>query len=383
MPSPLALAKQLINIPSITPEDNGCQDLIAGRLAKLGFDIHHIPAEQVSNLWALHGQKGPLFVFSGHTDVVPPGPLTQWSSDPFSATERDNTLYGRGAADMKSAVAAMTHAFERFLAQCPDPAFRLGMMLTSDEEGPATHGTVKLVDYLIEQQLQPDWCLIGEASSQHALADSIKIGRRGSLHGELSVLGKQGHIAYPQLADNPIHRCFTALDTLTKIQWDEGNEHFTPTSFQIYHIHADTGASNIIPGSLSAKFNFRYAPCSTHQELIDKVLHTLDEHQLDYHIDWNLSSEPFLSQPGTLTESIKGAISETLGIETEINTKGGTSDGRFIAKTGAEIVELGPINASIHQANEHINITDLNKLTDIYTQILFKLEQTALTISST
>ena len=368
--SAVQLAQQLINIESLTPDDNGCQPLIQQRLERLGFNTKSIVSSDVTNLWAQHGNSGPLLVFSGHTDVVPPGPDSDWTTPPFFASIRNGNLYGRGAADMKSALAAMVVATEQFIKENPHYPGSIGFMITSDEEGDAVDGTCKIVDYLMQQKIKIDYCLIGEASSQTQLGDTIKVGRRGSLHGILKVIGKQGHIAYPQLADNPIHRSFTALDELTHIEWDQGNEYFGPTSFQIYNINADTGASNIIPGSLTASFNFRFAPCSTAAQLKQQVHAVFDQHALQYEIEWNESSKPFLSRCGALMEATKAAISETCGIATEANTTGGTSDGRFIADTGCEIVELGAINKCIHQVNEYINVNDLNTLTKTYKRIL-------------
>jgi succinyl-diaminopimelate desuccinylase len=369
----LELAKQLINIESITPNDNGCQDLIEKFLIELGFTVKKIPSNGVSNLWAEYGKNGPLFAFSGHTDVVPPGNINKWQSSPFEATIKEGYLFGRGAADMKSALAAMLVACKIFLKKNPNFNGKIGFLITSDEEGNATDGTKKIVDYLQENNIKLNWCLIGEASSQEKLGDSIKVGRRGSLHGELQVFGKQGHIAYPQLADNPIHRSFKALDALTQTIWDHGDDVFTPTSFQIYNINADTGASNVIPGILTARFNFRFAPTSTADSLKNKVHKVFDDHNLQYDIQWNLMSQPFLSSPGQLTQAVKDSVREICGIETHPNTTGGTSDGRFIAATGCEIVELGAISKCIHQVNEHIKVADLEKLTELYERTLTKI----------
>lgn len=370
----VSLAKELINRKSITPNDAGCQDILIDRLEKIGFSITRLPSDNVSNFWAEYGNaQGPLFVFSGHTDVVPPGDEHDWHSPPFQATIKDGDLYGRGAADMKTALAAMVVATERFIEKHPTLHGRIGFIITSDEEGNATDGTIKVVEHLQAQKKSIDWCLIGEASSQKQLGDSIKIGRRGSLHGALTVLGKQGHIAYPNQAINPIHRSFQALDFLTHIEWDFGNDHFAPTSFQIYNINADTGASNVIPGTLTARFNFRYAPTSTAEDLIAKTHEAFNDYGLDYRIDWQHSSKPFLSVPGRLTNACVHAISQHCGIETNPNTTGGTSDGRFIAPTGAEVVELGLVSKSIHQVNENANIEDLKKLTVMYEEVLKQL----------
>ena len=369
----LELSKQLINIASITPNDNHCQTLIRQLLVGMGFDITDVSHENVTNTWARFGKSEPLFVFSGHTDIVPAGPEHQWLSPPFNATIRDDTLFGRGAADMKTALAAMLSACQTFLKRHPKPKGSIAFMLTSDEEGPANFGTKKLVEYCQENNINIDWCLIGEASSVETLGDSIKIGRRGSLHGKLNVIGKQGHIAYPHLADNPIHRSFKALDALTQTDWDQGNEHFDPTSFQIYNINADTGATNIIPGTLTASFNFRYSPASNVDSLKEKVHAIFDAHDLHYTVDWYLSSKPFYSTQGKLVAACKSVIKEVCDIQTIANTKGGTSDGRFIADLGCEIVELGTINKSIHQVNEHIKLDDLALLEKLYEGVLEKL----------
>ncbi len=366
----LVLAKQLINIQSTTPNDNGCQDIIIKQLKSLGFSIEKLPSGKVSNFWAKHGKTTPLFVFAGHTDVVPSGLKDDWKSSPFTATIRDGHVYGRGAADMKSALAAMVIGCKRFIEKYPEHEGSIAFLITSDEEGDAIDGTRKVIEYLGKQNIKMDWCLIGEAPSNDHLGDVIKIGRRGSLHGTLQVIGKQGHIAYPQQADNPIHRCFKALDALTHTEWDQGNEHFTPTSFQIYNIQADTGASNVIPGSLTAKFNFRYSPSSTAEDLQQRVHQVFDDHELNYNIQWHVSSKPFLSQNGKLTEATKATIKKICQIDTDANTTGGTSDGRFIAPTGTEVIELGPSSKSIHQVDENMNIKDLETLTDLYEGIL-------------
>lgn len=371
--SALELAQTLINKPSITPNDSGCQTLLRQLLVAMGFDITDVSHNGVTNTWARLGKQAPLLAFSGHTDIVPPGPEHQWISPPFTATIRDDILYGRGAADMKTALAAMIIACKNFLEQHPNPKGSIAFMITSDEEGNAEFGTKKLVEYCQQHHIKIDWCIIGEASSNEQLGDSIKVGRRGSLHGNLKVIGKQGHIAYPQLADNPIHRCFKALDALTQTQWDEGNEHFDPTSFQIYNINADTGATNVIPGVLTASFNFRYAPTTTAAQLTDKVQKIFDEHELHYEIDWNHASKPFYSPQQSLLPACQKVIAEICGIDTLPNTKGGTSDGRFIADLGCEIVELGAINKSIHHVNEHIAVNDIEQLQQLYEGILKQL----------
>lgn len=370
MTETLSLAKQLINIQSVTPNDNHCQKILIDRLQKLGFTITELNSNGVSNFFAVRGSGEKLFAFSGHTDVVPPGDLTEWHSPPFIATVRDGKLFGRGAADMKSALAAMVVATEQFISKNPKHTGKIGFLITSDEEGSGKDGTIRIVEYLQKNNIKLDYCLIGEATSTKKLGDVIKVGRRGSLHGQLTVHGKQGHIAYPHLAINPIHRSFQALDHLTHIEWDTATDLFSPTSFQIYNINADTGANNIIPGSLTARFNFRYSPESTAESLQKKVETVFEEHQLSYDIQWNHSSKPFYSKPGLLTNTCCDVILNLCNVTTEQNTTGGTSDGRFIAATGAEIVELGLRNESIHHVDENTDLTDLEKLTDLYENIL-------------
>src|SRR3990167_3716849 len=372
----LSLAKQLINIESITPNDHGCQIILIERLKKIGFDITDLSSHGVSNFLAIKDTKNAkqFFAFSGHTDVVPPGDKNEWHSPPFEATVRDGKLFGRGSADMKSALAAMIVATERFLQKHPNTSGKIGFLITSDEEGSGRDGTIKIVEYLQKNNIKLDYCLIGEASSNKILGDAIKVGRRGSLHGELTVHGKQGHIAYPHLAINPIHRSFQALDHLTNIEWDQQTQLFSPTRFQIYNINADTGsANNIIPGALTARFNFRYSPESTAESLQSRVAQVFDEHQLHYAIKWNHSSKPFYSKPGLLTQTCIDSIKNCCNVTTVLNTTGGTSDGRFIAATGAEIVELGLCSESIHHVDENTNLDDLKKLTDLYEVILEKI----------
>ncbi|AAO90210.1 succinyl-diaminopimelate desuccinylase [Coxiella burnetii] len=370
MSETLNLLKQLIERPSITPNDAGCQTILIDRLKSVGFQCEHLPFGEVHNFWAWHGHQSPFIIFAGHTDVVPPGDETQWHSPPFTPTEKNGYIYGRGAADMKSGLAAMVVAAENFVKQNPDHNGTIGFIVTSDEEGPAENGTQKVVDYLQQKNIKLDYCIVGEASSNEKLGDAIKIGRRGSMHGELTIIGKQGHIAYPHLADNPIHRSFQAFEALAKTKWDEGNEHFTPTSFQFYNVEAGAGAANVIPATLKAKFNFRFAPIHTTQQLQQKVERILNYYQLNYDIQWNVSSQPFFSGNGRLATFVRQAIQEICHLNTEPNTYGGTSDGRFIATTGCEVIELGPVNKTAHHVNENICIADLEKLTDIYFRTL-------------
>ncbi len=365
----LELARELIRRPSVTPEDAGCQALLAERLAALGFHIEPLPFGEVSNLWARWGREGPLFVFAGHTDVVPPGPLGDWTSPPFEPTERDGLLYGRGAADMKGSIAAMVTAVERLLAR-GRPQGSIGFLITSDEEGPAVDGTVRVVETLEARGEKIDWCLVGEPTASETVGDVIKNGRRGSLSGELTVHGVQGHVAYPQLADNPVHRAAPALAELCTLRWDEGNAFFPPTSFQISNIHAGTGATNVIPGELRISFNFRYSTETDADGIRQRVEELLDRHGLDYSLEWIHSGAPFLTPAGALVDAARAAVSEIAGIQPELSTSGGTSDGRFIAPTGAEVVELGPVNATIHKVDECVGIDELERLSSIYERLM-------------
>jgi succinyl-diaminopimelate desuccinylase len=339
-------------------------------LERLGFRTEHLRYGDVSNLWARRGERAPLFVFAGHTDVVPPGPLDQWVSDPFLPRLREGHLHGRGATDMKGSLAAMVTACERFLSTRADHAGSIAFLLTSDEEGPAVDGTVKVVEHLGARGERIDWCLVGEPTSRERVGDTIKVGRRGSLGAVLRVHGQQGHVAYPRLADNPIHRAAAAIAELVAIDWDRGNEHFPPTSFQISNIRAGTGADNVIPGELEVVFNLRFSTESTAAAIRQRVTGLLDGHGLDYDIDWKLSGAPFLTPAGALTSGVSRAILEVTGLETGFSTSGGTSDGRFIAPTGAQVVELGPVNATIHKVNENTNIEELGQLSLIYEKIL-------------
>jgi succinyl-diaminopimelate desuccinylase len=373
MTATLDLAKQLISIPSVTPDDMGCQKIIADRLSKIGFKIENLRYGEVDNLWARYGTQSPLFVFAGHTDVVPTGPVEKWRSDPFTPTIVNDVMTGRGTADMKSSIAAMVCACENFLQDKKEIAGSIGFLITSDEEGPATDGTVKVVEYLRNNNEKIDWCLVGEPSSTNTLGDVIKNGRRGSIGGNLTIHGVQGHIAYPHLAKNPIHLFVDAMQILCNEVWDNGNDFFPPTSFQISNINGGTGASNVIPGDLNVQFNLRFSTEITDQAIRSRIEDILDEHQLDYTLDWSLSGQPFLTPGGKLVEAAKQAIKSVCDIEAELSTAGGTSDGRFIAPTGAQVVELGPVNDSIHKIDENINITELERLTEIYTDILQRL----------
>jgi succinyl-diaminopimelate desuccinylase len=370
MSATLELSRALIERPSVTPDDKGCQQLLAERLEKIGFVIEHLRFGDVDNLWARRGTTAPLFAFAGHTDVVPTGPLTDWITHPFKPEVRDGYLFGRGAADMKSSIAAMITACERFVAGHSDHTGSIAFLITSDEEGPSVYGTIKVVEHLEARNEKIKWCLVGEPSSKDQTGDIIKNGRRGSLCGVLTIQGRQGHVAYPHLADNPIHRAAPALHELASIEWDSGNEFFPPTTFQISNIMAGTGAENVIPGSLEALFNLRFSTESTAESLKSQVTAVLDRHGLDYNIQWRLSGQPFLTPAGELVEAARRAIHSTIGINTELSTSGGTSDGRFIAPTGAQVVELGPVNATIHQTNECVNIAELDKLSTIYEEIL-------------
>ena len=373
MSETLELAKNLVGRASVTPKDAGCQKLMRERLEAIGFRSEDLAFGDVSNLWARRGDHRPLLVFAGHTDVVPPGPLEQWHSDPFTPDIRDGMLYGRGAADMKGSLAAMITACEAFIAAHPDHQGSIGFLITSDEEGPAVDGTVKVVDHLENKGEHIDLCLVGEPSSSRYAGDVIKNGRRGSLNGMLLVHGKQGHVAYPHLATNPVHLAAPALAELISMEWDQGNAHFPPTSFQISNLQAGTGAENIIPGNLNVMFNLRYSTELTEQKIRDRIHAILDRYQLDYTLEWRLSGEPFLTPAGDLVDAARAAIREVAHIETTLSTSGGTSDGRFIAPTGAQVLELGPINATIHQVNECVAVAALDELSGIYRRILEKL----------
>lgn len=366
----LALAKQIIARPSVTPDDAGCMEIITERLKPLGFSIEFINRNGVTNLWARRGTAAPLFVFAGHTDVVPTGPLEQWTSPPFAPEIRDGVLYGRGTADMKSGVAAAVTAVEAFIAAHPNHPGSLAFLLTSDEEGDAIDGTVAVVDALKARGETLDFCIIGEPTSVNTLGDMIKNGRRGSLSGNLMVKGIQCHIAYPEKGRNPIHEAAPALAELAATRWDEGNEYFPPTTWQVSNIHGGTGATNVIPGQLEIKFNFRFSTASTPEGLQQRLCAVLDKHRLDYDIKWTLGARPFLTGRGPLADAAATAIREICGIDTELSTTGGTSDGRFIADICKQMLEIGPVNATSHKIDECIEVAALPKLSAIYTRIL-------------
>ncbi len=367
------LVRDLIARDSVTPDDAGCQSVLAERLGAIGFTVEHLRFGEVDNLWARRGTDGPLLAFAGHTDVVPPGPLDAWQSDPFAPEVRDGYLYGRGAVDMKSSIAAMVTACERFVAAHPAHRGSIAFLITSDEEGPSIDGTVRVVEHLEARNEKIDWCLVGEPSSRERTGDIIKNGRRGSLNGKLCIHGKQGHVAYPGLADNPIHRAAPALAELAAVEWDGGNEHFPPTSFQISNIRAGDGTENVIPGTLDVMFNLRFSTESSVESIRTRTHAILDRYGLDYTLDWKLSGQPFLTPAGELVDAATAAIRKVTGIHTGLSTSGGTSDGRFIAPTGAQVVELGPVNATIHQVNECIRVSEIDDLSVIYEEILKQL----------
>ncbi|MCL1048173.1 succinyl-diaminopimelate desuccinylase [Shewanella abyssi] len=369
----LALAKDLISRPSVTPLDEGCQTLMAKRLSDAGFNIEDMLFEDTTNMWARRGTKKPVFCFAGHTDVVPVGDLNRWHTPPFEPVVIDDYLHGRGAADMKGSLAAMVVATENFVKKHPDHKGSIAFLITSDEEGPFINGTTRVIDTLEARNEKITWSLVGEPSSTHKLGDIVKNGRRGSLTGNLTVNGIQGHVAYPHLADNPIHKAAPALDELARMKWDNGNEFFPPTSFQIANINGGTGASNVIPGALEVMFNFRYSTEVTAEILIERVLNILDAHGLDYDINWIFNGLPFLTGDGPLLDATRDAIKKVTGLDTDPQTSGGTSDGRFIAPTGAQVLELGPVNATIHKVNECVKVTDLEQLALCYEAILENL----------
>jgi len=377
MTKTLDLTKALIALPSITPDDKGCQQLLVDILEPAGFKAEKLRfgegKDAVDNIWLRKGTEAPLFCFAGHTDVVPTGPVENWASNPFEATERDGKLYGRGTADMKGSIAAFTVACTQFVKDYPDHKGSIAYLITSDEEGPAHNGTVKVIETLEARNEKIDWCLVGEPSSTNKVGDVIKNGRRGSLGCTLKVIGKQGHVAYPHLANNPIHLTAPMLAELTKMQWDEGNDFFPPTTFQVSNLNAGTGVTNVIPGTLEMVFNFRFSTEITPKEIQERVEAMLKKHELNYDINWALSGMPFLTAEGSLVESAVAAIKTVAGNDTELSTSGGTSDGRFIAPTGAQVLELGPTNATIHQVNECVGVDELDTLEDIYFHLLENL----------
>lgn len=369
----IALARRLIARDSVTPDDRGCQDILIERLERIGFEVQRLRFAEVDNFWAVRGTAGPLLAFAGHTDVVPIGNPDHWHSPPFEPTVKDGYLYGRGAADMKGSLAAMVTACEQFVAKHPQHRGRIAFLITSDEEGPAINGTQKVMQWLEQTQQKIDWCIVGEPSSTERMGDVIKNGRRGSLGCELRVKGVQGHVAYPHLADNPIHRVAPALVELARQRWDEGNQYFPATSFQVSNFNSGTGATNVIPGEARVVFNFRFSTEVNQQQLIQRSEAILKQHDLNYEANWQLSGEPFLTDRGELIEASVTAIKECVEIDTRLSTAGGTSDGRFIAPSGAQVVELGPVNATIHQVNECVKINDLDQLREVYAQILLNL----------
>ena len=373
MSSTLDFARNLIRQPSLTPDDAGCQDLIAEALQPAGFKAEFLTYGEVRNVWLRRGQVDPLLVFAGHTDVVPTGPIEQWHYPPFSATVQDGILHGRGAADMKGSLAAMVTACQQFVVNHPNHRGSIALLITSDEEGPANNGTVKVVEMLCDREEIIDWCVVGEPTSREQTGDVIKNGRRGSLGGKLTIQGVQGHVAYPQLADNPIHRAADIVTRLTAQTWDEGNEFFPPTTFQVSNLNSGTGASNVIPAKAELDFNFRYSPESSIESIKERVNALCQQVWADYEIDWSRPNLPFQTQPGELVNAVSAAIFSVTGLMTQLSTEGGTSDGRFIAPTGAQVIELGPVNRTIHQVNEQVSTADLDTLAIIYQKILENL----------
>tara|TARA_Y100000389_G_C17469364_1_gene528856 strand:+ start:5466 stop:6605 length:1140 start_codon:yes stop_codon:yes gene_type:complete len=366
----IKLLCDLIKLKSVTPDDAGCQKILIERLELMGFECETLQFGDVTNLWARRGKVSPVFCFAGHTDVVPPGDIDQWKNDPFEPTLENNCIYGRGSADMKSGLACMITAIENFLEVNPDHDGSIAMLITSDEEGRARDGTLKVMEELKKRGESIDWCVIGEPSSHKSIGDLMRIGRRGSLSGMLTVNGIQGHVAYPQLSDNPIKRFAPILSELYETEWDQGDEYFPPTSFQVVDIKSGVGAPNVTPGELTARFNFRYSTIWNHESLKKRVHEIFDQNGIDYELKWHLSGEPFLTKPGHLIDSAVKAISETTGKEPVLSTGGGTSDGRFISPAGVDVVEIGPVNASIHKIDEHVKVEDVIQLTEIYSKIL-------------
>jgi len=366
----VALARELIRLPSVTPDDHGCQALLAERLAANGFSVEHLRFADVDNLWARHGTAGPVLCFAGHTDVVPPGPLEAWSVDPYAAEISDDRLIARGAADMKSSLAAMVCACEEFVHAHPNHRGSLAFLITSDEEGAADNGTLKVMETLAERQEQIDWCIVGEPSSEHALGDTIRIGRRGSLTGLMTIRGIQGHVAYPLQADNPMHAIARFVSAIASAPLDAGNAHFPPTTFQMVNVHCDAGAPNVVPGELKCRFNFRYSTEWTHETLAAHVQAILEQLGINYEISWRLAGKPFLAQDDVLADAVCRAVEEVTGLTPVRSTSGGTSDGRFIAPYGVNVVEVGPINRTIHKVDEEILLADIPRLQSIYRRIV-------------
>ncbi|MCR9307906.1 succinyl-diaminopimelate desuccinylase [Vibrio diabolicus] len=366
----LALAKDLISRQSVTPEDAGCQDLMIERLKALGFEIEVMVFEDTTNFWARRGSEAPLFAFAGHTDVVPAGKLEHWDTHPFEPTIIDGYLHGRGAADMKGSLAAMVVAVERFIEENPDHKGSIGFLITSDEEGPFINGTVRVVETLMARGENIDMCIVGEPSSTEVVGDVVKNGRRGSITGDLTVKGTQGHVAYPHLANNPVHESLLAIHELATTEWDKGNDYFPPTSFQIPNVSAGTGASNVIPGEFHVQFNLRFSTELNNDAIVQRVTETLDKHELDYDLKWTFNGDPFLTDTGALLDAVVAAVADVNDTKPALLTTGGTSDGRFIARMGGQVVELGPVNATIHKVNECVKVGDLEKLTDMYENTL-------------
>lgn len=373
MSDTLELTKNLISRQSVTPDDAGCQEMLATRLTKIGFQIEYLNFGETKNIWARRGSEAPLFAFAGHTDVVPTGPQENWKFPPFEPTVENGLLYGRGTADMKGSIACMVTACERFIEQNPAHRGSIAFLITSDEEGPAHDGTVKVIEALEARNEKINWCLVGEPSSTNKVCDVIKNGRRGSIGCTLTIKGKQGHVAYPHLAKNPIHEFAPVLKILTETQWDQGNEFFPATTFQVSNINSGTGATNVIPGECVVVFNFRYSTAITDKQIRERVETLLNEHAIEYEINWALSGQAFLTASGELVKATQAAIKKVCGIDSELSTAGGTSDGRFIAPTGAQVVELGPLNATIHQVNECVAVEDLETLSSVYEALLNNL----------
>src|SRR5580700_4331484 len=373
MSQTLELTQNLMARRSVTPADEGCQAVMTGRLAALGFKIELLRYGNVENFWATHGSGGPVFCFAGHTDVVPTGPLEEWKTDPFVPTIRDGVLYGRGAADMKSGLAAMVTSTEEFVRAHPKHKGTIAFLITSDEEGPSVDGTKRVAEMLAGRGERIDWCVVGEPSSEGAIGDTVKVGRRGSFSGRLTVHGVQGHVAYPQLAENPVHTLAPALTELTRREWDQGTEHFQPTTFQVSNLNAGTGAPNVIPGELKARFNLRYSPVQTLEKLKATVEEILRRHGVRYTLEWFVSGEPFYTAPGLLSEAVSAAVAQVTGVRPKLSTGGGTSDGRFLAPLGAQVVELGVVNASIHKVNESVRVADIDALHRMYVNVLRQL----------